>query len=191
MPIIILPLFIYNKSDCYRFWEKSECFLFFFVKQCSPIQSSNVLPAEMLYMSKSRIDTLCFDESGFIKLIKVSDIRKTHGSDGISVKMIKLWADSIAYPLTLIFENCLVPGIFASHWKQASFMQYGIKSLKSIFLTNSLPFSRRETCYPSISLVFVLLILIFINCLYYHTTIFLVLTLFGNLRSILRHIKSV
>ena len=39
---------------------------------------------------------------------------------------------------------------------------------------NYLPFLRRETCYQSISLVFVLVILVFTSCLQLHMTFFLV-----------------
>ena len=59
-------------------------------------------------------------KSDRIKLIKALDVSKAHGRDGISVKMIKICADSIAYPLTLIFQNSLVAGIFANVWKKAN-----------------------------------------------------------------------
>ena len=41
-------------------------------------------------------------------------MRKAHGHDGISVKMIKVYVDSIVHPLTFIFQNSFVAGIFAS-----------------------------------------------------------------------------
>ena len=47
-------------------------------------------------------------------LIKALDVSKAHGHDGISVKMIKICADSIAHPLTLIFQNPIIAGIFAN-----------------------------------------------------------------------------
>ena len=56
-------------------------------------------------MTKSRIQTLSFGKSDVIKLIKVLDVSKAHGHDGSSVKMIKICADAIAHPLTLIFQN--------------------------------------------------------------------------------------
>ena len=58
-------------------------------------------------MTKHRIETLCFGESDVIKLIKALDVSKGHGHDTISVKMIKICADSIAHPLTLIFQSSL------------------------------------------------------------------------------------
>ena len=78
------------------------------VKQCSPIPSSSVLLVKISYsMTKDRIQTLCFGKSDATKLIKALDISIAHGHDGLSVKMIKICADSIAHPLTLIFQNSL------------------------------------------------------------------------------------
>ena len=65
-------------------------------------------------MTKDRIKTLWFFKSGVIKLIKALDVSKAHGHDEISVKMIKIYADSITHPLTLIFQNSLAAGIFAN-----------------------------------------------------------------------------
>ena len=112
---IIPPLFINNKLVT-DFQEKTNVFKSFFAKQYSPIPSSSALPAKISYMTKDRIKTLCFCKSDVIKLIKALDVSKAHGHDGISVKMIKICADSIAYSLTLIFQNSLVAGIFANDW---------------------------------------------------------------------------
>ena len=95
-------------------------FLTLFAKQCSPIPGSSVLRAKISYMTKYCIKTLCFGKKWSYKLIKALDVSKAHGRDGISVKMIKICADSIAYPLTLIFQNSLVAGIFANVWKKAN-----------------------------------------------------------------------
>ena len=102
-------------------------------------------------MTKDCIKTICFDKSDVVKLIKALDVSKADGHDGISIKMIKICADSIAHPLTLIFQNSFAAGIFANDWKKANivpihkkvinklfqitdqflFYQYVVKSLKS------------------------------------------------------------
>ena len=68
-------------------------------------------------MIKDRVQTLCFGKSDVMKLIKALDVSKAHGHDGISVKMTKICADSIAQLLTFIFQNSLVAGIFVNNWK--------------------------------------------------------------------------
>ena len=112
-------MFINNKFVT-NFQEKVNVFNSFFAKQCSPIPSSSVLPSKISYMTKDRIQTLCFGKSDVIKLIKALDVSKAHGHDGISVKMIKICADPKAYPLTFIFQNSFVAGVFANDWQKAN-----------------------------------------------------------------------
>ena len=128
---IILPLFI-NKFVT-DFQEKANVFNLFFAKQCSPIPSSSDLPAKISYMTKDRIKTLWFCKSGVIKLIKALDVSKAHGHDGISVKIIKTCADSIAHPLTLIFQNSLAAGIFANDWKKANIVPIHKQMIHKLF----------------------------------------------------------
>ena len=127
---IIPPLFINNKFVT-DFQEKANIFNSFFAKQCSPIPSSSVLP-EKIYMTKDHIKTICFGKSDVVKLIKALDISKAHGHDGISVKMIKICVDSIAPPLTMIFQNSLAGGIFANDWKKANIVLIHKRSDKQI-----------------------------------------------------------
>ena len=129
---IIPPLFINNKFVT-DFQEKANVFNSVFAKQCSPIPSSSVLPAKISYMTKDCIKTLCFCKSDVIKLIKALDVSKAHGHDGISVKMIKICADSIAHPLTLIFQNSLAAGIFANDWKKANIVPIHKKMINKLF----------------------------------------------------------
>ena len=92
-----------------------------FIKQCSPNPSNNVLPAKnIIYIKKDRIQTLCFGKSDVTKLIKALDVTKTHGHDGISVKMIKICADS------------LVAGIFTKYWKNSKHCSNSLKNDKQI-----------------------------------------------------------
>ena len=124
-------MFINNKLVT-DFQEKTNVFKSFFAKQYSPIPSSSALPAKISYMTKDRIKTLCFCKSDVIKLIKALDVSKAHGHDGISVKMIKICADSIAHPITLIFQNSLAAGTFANDWKKANIVPIHKKNDKQI-----------------------------------------------------------
>ena len=84
-------------------------------------------------MTKDRIKTICFSKSDVTKLIKALDVSEAHGHDGISVKMIKICADPIAYSLTLIFQNSLVAGIFANDWKKANIVPIHKKMINKSF----------------------------------------------------------
>ena len=72
------------------------------------------------HIRQRTISKLCFGKSDVIKLIKALEVSKAHGHDRISVKMIKICADSIAHSLTLIFQNSIVAGIFTNDWKKAN-----------------------------------------------------------------------
>ena len=97
-------------------------------------------------MTKDRIPTLCFVKSDIIKLIKALDISKAHGHDGISVKMITTCADSIAHPLTLIFQNSLVAGIFANDWKKAKIVLIHKKMINELLQIKYLFLFHRTLC---------------------------------------------
>ena len=125
-------MFINNKFVT-DFQEEANAFNSFFAKQCSPIASSSVLPAEISYMTKDRIKTICFGKSDVIKLIKALNVSNAHGHDRISVKIIKICADSIAHPLTLIFQNSLVAGIFTNDWKKVNTVPIHKKMINKLF----------------------------------------------------------
>ena len=84
-------------------------------------------------MTKGPINPLCVDKSEVIKLNKALDISKAHVDDGISVEMIKLCADSVVHPLTMIFQNSLVAGIFANVWKKANIVPIHKKTMNKLF----------------------------------------------------------
>ena len=127
-----------NSKFVTDFQEKANVFNSFLAKQCPPIPSSSVLPAKISYTTKDHIKILCFGKSDAIKLIKVVEVSKAHGHDGISVKMIKICADSIAHPLTLIFQNSLAAGIFANDWKKANIVPIHKKMINKLFQVTDL-----------------------------------------------------
>ena len=46
------------------------------------------------------------------KIIKALKVKKAHGHDEISIRMLKLCESAITEPLYLIFKNCLSSNIF-------------------------------------------------------------------------------
>ena len=63
-------------------------------------------------MTEGRIQSITFNESDVIQIIRILDVNKAHGHDNISVRMIKLSINSVAHPLTLIFQNSMAAGTF-------------------------------------------------------------------------------
>ena len=110
----IIPPLLVNGTSVTDFQEKANIFNSFFAKQCTLVSSNSVLPSEFTYLTKKYIQSINFSESNVIKITKALDANKAHGHDNISVRMIKLCTNSVAYPLTLIFQNSMAAGTFAS-----------------------------------------------------------------------------
>ena len=63
---------------------------------------------------------MAFNESDAIKTKTAPDVTKPHGHGKISVRMIKFCTNSVTHPLTLIFQNYIAAGIFATQWKKGN-----------------------------------------------------------------------
>ena len=100
----------------------------FFAKQRTLVSNNNVLLREFTYMTEECIH-----------------VNKAHGHNNISVSMTKLCTNSVAHPLTLIFQNSLVAGTFATHWKRANIVPIQNKNDKQI-VSNYRPVSLRPIC---------------------------------------------
>ena len=96
-------------------------------------------------MTKDHIQTLCFGKSDVIKLIKALEVTRAHCHDGISIKMIRICANSIVHLVKLIFQNSLVAGIFANDWKKVNMVPIHKKNYKQI-VSNCRPVSVLLIC---------------------------------------------
>ena len=67
-------------------------------------------------MTEERIHSITFSESDVIKTIRALGKNKGHGHDNILVRMIKLCTNSVAHPLTLIFQNSMGADTFATQF---------------------------------------------------------------------------
>ena len=56
----------------------------------------------------------------FLDIIKDLYANKIRGPDNISGEMIELCEDSIAFPLSINFNNIINTGIFSAIWKSAN-----------------------------------------------------------------------
>ena len=85
-------------------------------------------------MAEEHIHSITFSESDFIKIIRALDVNKVCVHDNILVRMIKLCTNSIAiaHPLTLIFQNSLDAGTWATQWKIANIVPIHKKNNKQI-----------------------------------------------------------
>ena len=71
-------------------------------------------------MCDATISAVDFEDQDVLKIIRALDINKARDHDNISTRMIKIFDSSIVKPLSIIFRNCLKPGIFPDNWKRSN-----------------------------------------------------------------------
>ena len=157
----VIPPLLINNNFVTNFKTKAKLFNFFFFRQCSLLQNSSTLP----YFDDNIIPNYPLSSfechaDDILKLIRSLDSNKSHGYDGISVRMIKLCDEAIVKPLCIIFSNCLKKGIFPSQWKKGNIIPIHKKGPKNI-INNYRPIS----LLPIFAKLFEKIIC---NSIYYH-----------------------
>ena len=111
------PLLVNGKfvSD---FCEKANLFNNFFSSKSIAIKNSSVLLL-FSYRPNARITSFYLKEGDISLIIKNLDPGKTHCCENISVKMIKIYNESLTVPLRIIFEQSLKVK-FPKIWKKAN-----------------------------------------------------------------------
>ena len=106
-----IPPIFSNGKTITNIVDKANLFNDFFASQRTPLDNASTLPPFLMKTNKS-INSINFNGDDIISIITTLDYKKAHGVDNISIRVIKLCGDSIALPLTLIFEDCIAKGIF-------------------------------------------------------------------------------
>ena len=127
---LIPPLNIGNQFII-DFKEKAEAFNVFFSKQCTPINNGSHLPNIINLITDQTLQDIVFSTADINNIIKNLDTSKAHGYDGISVRMVKIFGESICKPLEIIFRNCIEYGVFPEIWKRLISFQF-IHKMKEI-----------------------------------------------------------
>ena len=97
----------YNKFIT-DFKEKAKLFnSFFFSKQCSIIENGSKLPSNLVYHTNEKLSDIVFNSKDTGKVISGLDPNKAHGHDIISIRMLKMCAESIHELLEHIFRASL------------------------------------------------------------------------------------
>ena len=113
------------------FHLKSNVFNNYFANQCSPNNTSSVLPPFQI-ATTSRIDFVNTSEDKIINIILKLNSKKAHGYDDISIAMLKLCAPAVSKHLNLIFKKCLSEGVFPKAWKFAKVQPIHKKNSRQI-----------------------------------------------------------
>ena len=65
-------------------------------------------------------------------ILKTINVNKAHGPDKVSGRMIELCGDSLVLPLSIIFKNIIVSGVFPTVWKSANVTPVHKKERKQV-----------------------------------------------------------
>ena len=127
-----------------------------------------------------QLNDITFDNEKLLKIIQSLDANKAHGSDGISIRMQKLSSPPIIKPLSIIFQNCMISGIFPDDWKKGNNVPVHKKNIKQL-----VNYYRPESLLPICSKIFEKLI--------FGSILLLLLTLFNveiNIIAIIQKIAN-
>ena len=116
--IPIIPPLFYENRFITDFKEEAQLFNILFFKQCSLIPNNSSLPADVNYITDKRLSAVTFLVREIGKIIQNLDSNKAHGHNNLSIRMLKICADSICVPLEMIFKQALLTGVFSSEWKK-------------------------------------------------------------------------
>ena len=112
-----------------------------FASQCTLLVNNSKLPDKITCNSAARLTSIKFDNRDILKIIRYLNANKAHGHDGISVRMIQMWDESLVHPMSFIFGGCIDTGVYpdiskkpSANWKkfkkntdQSPFYQYALK----------------------------------------------------------------
>ena len=89
-----------------------------FADQCTPLKTNGMLPTNQLLVTQARLGCLDFNEDEIFKIIRALNINKAHGYDDISIRMIKMYDESLLKPLFILCKNSLKLSYYPDIWKK-------------------------------------------------------------------------
>ena len=102
--IPVIPPLIVDGSFISDFRAKSNIFKNYFAPICTPIKNVGVLPPYS-YKTNTRINPFKVTESDILSIIKSLDSTRAHGYDNLSIRMIKMYSESITLSLKIVFQE--------------------------------------------------------------------------------------
>ena len=103
-----------------------------FTDQCVPLKNNSMLSTNQLFMIQARLRSLDFNEGEILKILRVLNINKAHGHDGIFIKMIKICDESLLKPLRILFKNSLKLSYYPDIWKKSNIIPAHKKNDKQL-----------------------------------------------------------
>ena len=96
------------------------------------LENDSKLPINQIFLTKSRLSSLDINEDEILKIIRGLNIRKAHGHDDISIRMIKICDKSLLKPLTILFQNSMKSSCYPFIWKRSNIIPVHKKNDKQL-----------------------------------------------------------
>ena len=97
----------------------TDIFNAYFADQCNIYDNGSALPVPFSRANAS-LSHVNITHNQIVDIIQKCSAKKAIGCDEISVAMLHLYASEVAYPLRLIFQQCMTSGKFPDSWKYAN-----------------------------------------------------------------------
>ena len=141
----VIPPIMHENNFVTKFKDKADLFNKYFANQCSLLQNGSTLPEHDLFVPHNFLNDIILSDDDILQSIHRLDSNKSHGFDGISIRMLKLCDVSIVKPLSIIFNNCIKNGYFPSAWKKGNITPIHKKNEKNL-IENYRPISILPIC---------------------------------------------
>ena len=130
--IPLIPPLLVNDKFVTGIKTKADIFNKFFAEQCTPLKNGSKIPINQIFLTKSRLSSLDFNEDEILKIIRALNIHKAHGHDDISIRMIKICDKSLLKPLTILFQNSTKSSCYPVVWKRSNIIPVHKKNDKQL-----------------------------------------------------------
>ena len=128
----VIPPMEHNNYTYFDEKEKADAFNKAFLSFSQLNLDQAALP-ELIYKTDSRLSNIIIHESEVLDILNSLDTSKATGPDGISAKMLKETATSVAPSLTKLFQISLKKGKIPKLWKEANVLPLHKKGDKTSF----------------------------------------------------------
>ena len=115
-----IPPLYHNKQILSEIKAKRELFNLYFAGQCTPLVNNSQLSTRFTTHTNSIVTLIDFSVEQVSNIIKKLDPNRAHGHNKISIRMLKLYEDSVNRPLAAIFKNRFKERIFPNDWQKAN-----------------------------------------------------------------------
>ena len=91
-------------------------------------------------LTQARLRSLDYNEGKILEIIRALNINKSHGHNGISIRMIKIGDESLLKTFLILFKNSLKLSYYSDIWKKSNIIPAHKKNDKQL-LNNFRPIS--------------------------------------------------